>query len=87
MDDVFKIILDSTVANLEKQLLNLFACQDVMGQANTALADDDTNQTLLDNRLVAATSLQYSTAQLNGIDIVPSDLFQNFKSLEESTIR
>ena len=58
MDDVFKIIPDSTVANLEQQLLNLFACQDVMDQANTALADDDTNQTLLDNRLAAATSLQ-----------------------------
>ena len=62
MDDVFGIIPDSTVANLEKQLLNLFTCQDMMDQANIALSDDNANSTLLDARLAAAKSLQYLTA-------------------------
>ena len=58
-----------------------------MDHANTNLADDLSNTSLINARVTATKTLQYSISQLNGIGIVPSDLFQNVKSLEELIIR
>lgn len=86
MNDVFQTIPSNTVTSLESKLNDLFACQETLAYCEAVLAITSTDSTSLTKKATTTTLAGIVTNQLEIVEIKPSDLISDFKSIDESTI-
>ena len=87
MKDVFQILPEDIIEALEYQFQLMFTCQADLDEVEDRLRTYGTNANLLTDQRLAQLVVQSSIDAVDGIDIHPFDLLDNFKGIDESIIR
>ena len=87
MTDVFQILPEATIKDLELKLRAVHACQGEEEDAQVALGDDPTNVGLIADLARIQASLASRTQILQGTTINTTNLIKSFKDLDETTIK
>ena len=87
MNDVFKILPEETVTNLDTSLAYLLSCQSSEQEALRAVAADPTDNLLVSQAALASRELQVAEGKVDAVDIEPIDMMSRLHELNEATIR
>ena len=87
LTDVFQILDNSTVKELNLRLTDLETCQATEQRCELDLLADPSNLDLVAAKTASETSISLATTRLQATTINTTDLIRSFKDLDESTIR
>ena len=87
MTDVFQVLPDVTVLDLEQKLRAVHACQTKEDRVKLALVDDPSDTGLIADLAKIEASLATLTQNLQETSVNSNDLIKSFKDVEESTIK
>ena len=87
MRNVFQIVLEVTVDQIQAKLQTVFSCQQTLDNATTTLLANATNPILQDSKVAAATAERVVSTELDAIGIEATDILMSFKTIDSATIR
>ena len=87
MTDVYQVLPEATVLDLERKLQAVHACQAEESRIESALISSPTDGNLLSELNAIQASLQTSTQNLQDTPIATTNLIQSFKNVDEATIK